>query len=34
MKEALLESFLRGLRIRRILPYVRRYPDCELLDVG
>jgi SAM-dependent methyltransferase len=34
MRVALLEPFLRSQRIQRILPYVRRYPDCELLDVG
>jgi 2-polyprenyl-3-methyl-5-hydroxy-6-metoxy-1,4-benzoquinol methylase len=34
MREALLEPFLRSLRIRRILPYVLRHPRCELLDVG
>ncbi|HPK53250.1 MAG TPA: class I SAM-dependent methyltransferase [Smithellaceae bacterium] len=34
MKEPLLEPVLRKLRIRRVLPTLRRYPDCCLLDVG
>ncbi|MFZ2269547.1 MAG: class I SAM-dependent methyltransferase [Azonexus sp.] len=34
MREALLEPWLRHLRIRRVLPSIRRYPDCHLLDIG
>ena len=34
MKEPLLEPLLRRLRIRRILPVISKYPNCELLDVG
>ena len=34
MKEALLEPFLRRQRIARVLPVIRRYPQCRLLDVG
>lgn len=33
-KEPLLEPFLRWLRVRRILPYVREKRDCILLDIG
>lgn len=34
MKEPILEPLLRRLRIRRVLPYVSRYPNCTLLDIG
>lgn len=34
MKEALLEPLLRRMRLRRVLPVVRRYPGCALLDIG
>lgn len=34
MKEAALEPLLRRLRIRQVLPVVRRHRDCRLLDVG
>jgi len=34
VKEAALEPLLRRLRIRQVLPVVRRHPDCRLLDVG
>ena len=34
MKEAILEPILRKLRIRRVLPVIKQYPECKLLDVG
>ena len=34
MKEQILEPLLRKLRLRKILPVLRRFPDCHLLDVG
>lgn len=34
MAEALLEPLLRRMRIGRVLPVLRRYPGCRLLDVG
>ena len=34
MREAVLEPLLRRMRIRRVLPSIRRYPGCELLDIG
>jgi 2-polyprenyl-3-methyl-5-hydroxy-6-metoxy-1,4-benzoquinol methylase len=34
MKEPILEPILRALRIRKVLPVIRQYPDCRLLDVG
>lgn len=34
MREPLLESFLRAQRLRRVLPYVKAYKDCKLLDIG
>ncbi len=34
MREPFLEPILRQLRIRRVLPTIRRYPDCCLLDIG
>lgn len=34
MKEALLEPLLRRMRIRQVLPILRRHPDCALLDIG
>ena len=33
-KEPILESFLRNQRIKQVLPYISRYPNCRLLDVG
>jgi len=33
-KEPLLESFLRSQRIKQLFPYISRYPNCRLLDVG
>jgi ubiquinone/menaquinone biosynthesis C-methylase UbiE len=34
MKEPVLEPLLRGMRIRRVLPYIQKHQDCRLLDVG
>ena len=34
MKEQLLEPLLRRMRLRQVLPYIRKYPDCRLLDIG
>lgn len=34
MKEELLEPLLRKMRISRILPIIKKYPQCNLLDVG
>ncbi|MBA4356649.1 MAG: class I SAM-dependent methyltransferase [Desulfovibrio sp.] len=34
MREALLEPLLRRMRMSRVLPVLRRYPGCRLLDVG
>lgn len=34
MKEPLLEPWLRSLRIRGVMPYISRYPNCDLLDIG
>ena len=34
MKEPILEPFLRKMRIKRILPYVKQYANCSLLDIG
>jgi 2-polyprenyl-3-methyl-5-hydroxy-6-metoxy-1,4-benzoquinol methylase len=34
MKEVILEPLLRRMRIRQVLPYLNRYPDCRVLDVG
>lgn len=34
MKEPFLEPILRQLRIRIVLPTIRQFPDCRLLDVG
>lgn len=34
MNEPILEPLLRSLRMRRIVPYVKLYPDCTLLDIG
>lgn len=33
-REPFLEPLLRRMRIGRVLPYLRRYPNCRLLDVG
>ena len=34
MKEPVLESLLRGMRLRHVDPYLAHYPDCRLLDIG
>jgi len=34
MKEPILESLLRKMRLKRVLPFLRRYPNCRLLDIG
>jgi len=34
VKEPILEPFLRKLRMRRVLPVIRSFPSCRLLDVG
>ncbi len=34
MKEPILEPLLRRLRIRRLLPIIKKYPECRLLDIG
>lgn len=34
LSEALLEPLLRRMRLARVLPAIRRHPDCRLLDVG
>ncbi len=34
MREPFLETILRQLRVRRVLPTLKRYPDCHLLDIG
>lgn len=34
MKEAMLEPVLRRMRIRRVLPIIKRYRNCVLLDIG
>jgi len=34
MNEAILEPVLRRMRIRQVLPIIRQYHDCVLLDIG
>lgn len=34
MKEAMLEPVLRRMRIRQVLPIIKQYHDCVLLDIG
>ncbi|MCL2281916.1 MAG: hypothetical protein FWC26_01190 [Fibromonadales bacterium] len=34
MKEPFLEPILRKMRIARVLPVLRQFPECKLLDVG
>jgi len=34
MKEPFLEPILCRMRIKKVLPTIRRYPDCRLLDIG
>ena len=34
MKEEILEPLLRRMRLRQVLPYIGRYSECRLLDIG
>ena len=34
MKEPILEPFLRKMRINKILPIIKKYPNSKLLDIG
>jgi 2-polyprenyl-3-methyl-5-hydroxy-6-metoxy-1,4-benzoquinol methylase len=34
MKEPILEPILRKIRLKQVLPYLRQYPNCKLLDIG
>lgn len=34
MNEPILEPLLRELRLRKVLPVIRNYTDCRLLDIG
>lgn len=34
MKEPILEPLLRKMRLKQVLPYLRQYPNCRLLDIG
>ena len=34
MREPVLEPLLRRMRISRVLPVIRKYPGCTLLDIG
>jgi len=34
MKEPILEPLLRKMRLNQVLPYLRKYPNCRLLDIG
>lgn len=34
MKEPFLEPILRKIRIRKVLPVIKKYPGCRLLDIG
>jgi ubiquinone/menaquinone biosynthesis C-methylase UbiE len=34
MKEPILEPLLRMLRIKQVLPYINKYKDARLLDIG
>lgn len=34
MEEPFLEPVLRKLRLRRVLPYIRKHKGCRLLDIG
>ncbi len=34
MKEPILEPVLRKMRLSKVLPYLREYPNCRLLDIG
>lgn len=34
MKEPILEPVLRKMRLNQVMPYLRQYPNCRLLDIG
>ena len=34
MKESLLKLFLRKMRINKVLPIIKKYPNSKLLDIG
>jgi len=34
MNEPFLEPILRRLRIAKVLPILKKFPQCKLLDVG
>jgi len=34
MKEPILESFLRKMRINKIIPIIKKYPNSKILDIG
>lgn len=34
MDEAFLEPTLRNMRLKRVLPFIKKYKGCQLLDIG
>jgi SAM-dependent methyltransferase len=34
VKEPVLEAFLRRMRLRKVMPYVKRHKSCVVLDIG
>jgi ubiquinone/menaquinone biosynthesis C-methylase UbiE len=34
MKEPILEPLLRKLRIKKVVPVLKKFPECKLLDIG
>jgi cyclopropane fatty-acyl-phospholipid synthase-like methyltransferase len=34
MKEPILEPILRNMRLAKVLPTIKQYQDCSLLDIG
>lgn len=34
MKEPILEPLLRKMRMSKVVPFLKNYPQCELLDIG
>jgi ubiquinone/menaquinone biosynthesis C-methylase UbiE len=34
MKEPILEPILRKMRLKQVLPYIKKYPNCKFLDIG
>jgi len=34
MKEPILEPLLRKMRLKQVIPFLRKYPNCRLLDIG